>query len=475
MKQTAIGALRKFTTNDPEFIAFHSGNHFDQELLGRFLSATMDEARLRFADQYAAQVLAATDLEEMNHFRQGVHRREVGRTMGFEGQRDHSAHTLNNYLLGAYFWSNSNTLADFIKNDMSLRGITPTSTNFFSLWQFVSLLHDIGYVVEGAASPNEPVQRSQLSRIGVDVICEFFNSRFWVDSKLPAPADRVAILKFTGVAPFVIEGEGFSGILEALRDTGDISWLTATVNHRVRTDGGGVVVPAGLPDAFAIWRAHYSCFGRPAMVKRIQELEAYAHKCIYDGLGSSGVRMLDHGLCSGLLCLRVSTYYYALLYGLHESDGRERSADNTTTFNAQRAFIDEARRQGGPTYIPDWWWRGVCWASAACAVHNHLQMKVGGTPLDVEEDSLAYLGILVDILQEWDRFRVVPNALGKEAPLQGVDVLLSHRAGKVVFKFPQKIATKVRESLTDALKGWERFVVVEISGPASRKPPPIRT
>ena len=103
MTKPVVQELHEFTTTAKSFTAAH--HECDNGLLNRFLSSTMDEARLRFADRYAAGVLERYDLEDWVHFRHGVHRREVTGEISFDSQRDHSAHTLNNYLLGAHFLS----------------------------------------------------------------------------------------------------------------------------------------------------------------------------------------------------------------------------------------------------------------------------------------------------------------------------------------------------------------------------------
>lgn len=110
--------------------------------LKKFLFATMDEVRLRFAASCTKSILKSTDLEDADHFRQGLLRREISKDIAYPKQRDHSAHTLYNYLLGWYIYNNNGLIQDKLKEHFSLRNCDDDS--FSSLWPFVSLLHDVG-------------------------------------------------------------------------------------------------------------------------------------------------------------------------------------------------------------------------------------------------------------------------------------------------------------------------------------------
>jgi predicted HD phosphohydrolase len=356
MTKPIVQELQDFTSGATAF--FYNHHTCDNSLLRRFLSSTMDEARLSFADRYAAQVLMKYDLDDWVHFRQGVHRREVGGNISYAAQRDHSAHTLNNYLLGAYFWEYAPGIRKLIAQHMARRHMLVcdgpyNSQDFFSLWVMASLLHDIGYLFEGAAMPSTTMHSSALNEIGVDVVREYFNSRFWVACRVTAPADRRDLLDFAGVTPFELRHGGFSGILESLRDVGNLIRLQEAINHqsldtdrpnaivsdRKVSDQETLITTTPIHDAFTAWSEHYKKFGCPSMVERIQELENYVCKCIYDGLDAQGMRMLDHGACSGLLMLRASTYFFSIWFGLKNADGQYRATNNENLKSAQSRFF----------------------------------------------------------------------------------------------------------------------------------------
>jgi hypothetical protein len=83
--------------------------------------------------------------------------------------------------------------------------------------------------------------------------------------------------------------------------------------------------------------------------------------------------------------------------------------------------------------------------------------------LAVKEDVLCYLGVLVDILQEWDRNTIERSSVvSGQLPVQGVDVNLSRKKGRVVVHYRDTDRAKaVRRNLTKALVGWAAFVEVK--------------
>jgi hypothetical protein len=76
-------------------------------------------------------------------------------------------------------------------------------------------------------------------------------------------------------------------------------------------------------------------------------------------------------------------------------------------------------------------------------------------PISLEEDPIAYLGILVDVLEEWDRYSVF-KGLNRE-PIQGTEVQLGYRDQKVVVRFEggpgRGRARKLSDELDKALIG----------------------
>jgi len=159
-------------------------------------------------------------------------------------------------------------------------------------------------------------------------------------------------------------------------------------------------------------------------------------------------------VCSGLVQLLYTTHYYALHHGARRSQ-------HFASLPAHiRAWF------GRPDHQAYSWWAGCLWSSAATAVHDifvHEEwLGEKHARLAIEDDALAYLGILVDILQTWDRFPVVRGgALTGKLPLQGIDVEVDESDTPIRFAMPESYARKVRADLDRALQGWQHLVIVD--------------
>ena len=126
----------------------------------------------------------------------------------------------------------------------------------------------------------------------------------------------------------------------------------------------------------------------------------------------------------------------------------------------------EREKEVAYPYNYEFWWTGIVWATASAAIHDMQQRKtwskgVKPGPLRLEDEPLTYLGVMVDCLQDWDRYYVFHSS--DRSPVQGTDVLLGMEGGKLVVAFPAEMQTKadkVREDLDQALAGWEAHVEV---------------
>ena len=79
--------------------------------------------------------------------------------------------------------------------------------------------------------------------------------------------------------------------------------------------------------------------------------------------------------------------------------------------------------------------------------------------LALADDPLAYLGILVDILQEWDRYRVNPS-LSDQGPIEGHRVRIGVDNKRILLAYPDGRAKTVEDGLNRSLSGWTQFVVI---------------
>jgi len=222
-------------------------------------------------------------------------------------------------------------------------------------------------------------------------------------------------------------------------------------------------------DVFELWKLHYNCFGNKEMEKRIKIVKDIYTRMIWEGDKKSGMRMLDHGVCSGLISLLYVTFFYEIYFSFEEGTEPEKTRLNKLSnfiLGNIAPHINNANGKSG--YEASWWFSRSLWGTAAAAIHNIQQTEWAYekphclTPLKVDDDPIAYLGILVDIIQEWDRYSVAKDSVFNGGlPIQGNDVKLSMDNDKVIIAYNDKgIADKVLKNLEMTLVGYNKFVTI---------------
>lgn len=367
-------------------------------LLATFLSATMDEVRLLNASRFTKCELDFTDLGDADHFRQGLLRREISGQMAYPKQRDHSAHTLHNFLLGWYTYCNAGPLRAALHGQFRARGSKNPEGDFRDSWPIVSLLHDIGYLFEGSVLPLATTNRNRSVRIGAEVSQDYFEHRFWIECGFDSVHERQQLRSMSNVYEPDFSSPSISGIADALRSLGELETVRRAIQSEItQLDDAAAQsflsqVNALPGDAFDLWERHYTCYGFSSMAGRIARLRRVFEGLLADGLGMTGLRILDHGVCSGLLLLLYSTFYFRIYFGLTAAPPPDQY---------QSALWRKFKGLGTTAtvaYEALWWWQGVVWATAAVAIHNVQQQQPGeedpgSGPLRLDEDALAYLGI----------------------------------------------------------------------------------
>lgn len=144
----------------------------------------------------------------------------------------------------------------------------------------------------------------------------------------------------------------------------------------------------------------------------------------------------------------------------------------STPSHSYEAKVKEvlARKSGLQNLDAPHWWSGVVWATAAVALHNVQQNNSypgWKSKLQFSEDPLTYLGILVDLLQEWDRpsARRVGSVGGDRRRINASDVNIGFDFdGKIALEFgcrdsdATRREAKMKRDLDAALDGWDRLV-----------------
>jgi hypothetical protein len=454
-----------------DFSEFHSdcGTQFPANVR-RFLTATMDEVRLTTSSRVALKILDTIGISDAGHFREAVLRRELFGNIAYQRKRDHSSHTLYNYLLGWYFFAHCAKLKEALTQEFGKRGVPNVgvepfqnvSKYFGSVWLYASLLHDIGYMFEGTRSRMDFDTSSKQPEIGARVAREYFNRTIWIEYDIDLVAMRDQLFESVGTMlrpPTFDKTDTLGNIADELRTVGNLDRLVPAVSADLNKTGFLADRKPELAnlstDGFDLWAHHYERFDSPAMAKRIRSVRKIFNGLIDRGLPEANICLLDHGVCGGLLQLAASTYYYRLrAKSLEVAEPRPRFVQR---------MID-----AGP-WSPAFWWTGIVWGTAAVGLHN-IQQISSAKQLDPDwpgllsltEEPLAYLGILVDIIQEWNRYSVFKD-LDRE-PIQGIEVKLGAQRDKILVQFlepnARSRAERLEKDLEKALSGWRELVEV---------------
>lgn len=460
--------------NWPPFRDYHDtpdgkGADFERELR-RFFASTMDEVRTSVSGRIANHILGLIGISGSGLFRVAVLRRELTGTIAYDRQRDHSAHTVYNYLLGWYFYRYCEQFKRALSAAFQIRGVgrpepVPFSSEekyFGCVWQYVSLLHDIGYMFEGGLKSLELRESRLQAALGSDAAREYFNREFWLEHGLELAPARESLFKALGEdlrPPRFDHSSTLGEIADQLRFVGnDLDALGVHVRESLRQlsvpSERGPELNDFSGDAFDLWAHHYERFGSVEMAARVRSLRKVFNGLIDKGLTGPGIRLLDHGVCSGLLQLLASTYYYRIY------------AAGTSAPDPKPAIVKVFLRG---LWSPAFWWTGIVWGTAAAAIHN-VQQQTEAQKLDpnwpgrlkLDDDPLAYLGVVVDTIEEWDRYSVF-KGLDRE-PVQGSEVTLENCAGRIVVTFVgpngEKHAKKRRDELTASLDNWDALLSI---------------
>ncbi|MHC4695800.1 MAG: hypothetical protein ACYTFA_03540 [Planctomycetota bacterium] len=439
-------------------------------LIKDFFAVKTDEDRVSCAEKYVREVLGITDLADATYFRQGVWRRELSGAMGYDMQRDHAAHTLNNYLLGWYFFVNCPRMTGHLQQVMGKRDrqaatyLDPMISRFGELWCWVSLLHDVGYILEGALRSNGMEVVDERIASGAQYVRRYFTDIFWRELGIRDADGKqdAAELAQLGADTTNVTLDSPETIVDFLRKVGPLNAIENAIEHE-----GHELRGSELPqDAIALWRAHFEHFGQKEMAKRIAGMETALYSLIDNGIPNAGVRTLDHGICGGLVLLKYSTIWFRLILACKHA-----TAEVREKYERVCSSVQEVTEDWG--YHGTHWWSNVVWATAAVAIHNVQQdHSIPGwySKLDCREAPLAYLGVLVDMLQEWDRpsSKRQNTVEGADLRINSSDVTIGSKAdGRVHIVYgcrdgsARKREERLREELERALLNWNDVAEVQ--------------
>ena len=259
------------------YAACHAHLAYADETLRTFLHANMDEVRLRRASEFASVVLRSMEAEDADYLRRELLRREVWGDVSYPSQRDHSAHTVYNYLLGWYVYCHSQTIRQSLARHFTARNWAQSDHEgaFAELWPLVSLLHDVGYLLEGTVPVSNTSGEDTHISTGADIVHNYFGHVFWQKSGIPTMPEQASLLALTGILPPSFSSRSMQGLTAALRSLGDLERIR---EEAAAKNPAGSLVAALQPgsriptDAFDVWSWHYRVHGTPSMVQRMDSL-----------------------------------------------------------------------------------------------------------------------------------------------------------------------------------------------------------
>lgn len=451
--------LRRFIGEDTEFANLHSANSCCDSV-SNFLNARMDEVRIYWAIKSSERILSYVRAEDALGFQMNVLRREREGSISYKKQRDHTCHTVNNYLLGWYFFRNSDILQKCIFSAFSRRGIKQTS--FMYMWMYVSLLHDIGYILEGAFDSDAVSPKNKSIQIGIRSLNDYFSKDFWEFYGFDG-ASRKLILADGLVSRRQFDRSNLINLARDLEQVGTLASVSQSVGLRE------IPLESGTTDfehtsacnAFDIWAMNYRYFGNDKMSKAAFALREDFYKLAEVGFSGGNVRVLDHGVCSGLILLSFVSHFYSLHTGLSEKSNDPRWQRGGRKLVMENYWM--RRRKANAT--GEWWWSALVWATAATAFHNRHHELKGIDKLHYQDDPITYLGILVDELQVWDRFRVFDGFMNRdrdisELPTQSSEIFLGEKEGNITMSLPHREYSKVRAALDRRLSNWSEILTL---------------
>ena len=166
-----------------------------------------------------------------------------------------------------------------------------------------------------------------------------------------------------------------------------------------------------------------------------------------------------------MIILLADTFFFNFIFGLNWK--LNNTNDNTIIreINSFKRCLFPPDKDAEARY----WWLIVVWATAATAIHNMQQeprpwpgCEIDTGKLKIYEDPLAYLGILVDILEEWDRYSVMRRTFFTDySPVQSKDIILTANNDKIEIKYDNiERGEKVIKSLDTALHSWRKIIKI---------------
>jgi hypothetical protein len=426
-----------------------------RDVVAEFFTSRLDEKRALLAMSIIQYILRENDMVGMANVFRFLTLKELGGEF-YRKYRDHTCHAVLMFFLGCYLFERVPSFRELYETQhVAESGVDedPLKTGFFYQWSCVSLFHDFGYffdvdepILSAADVSRADIETSQAKREKVRLFFAFLEKYFneyllrqyreW--KGIPDLETQTAIDKFQNFA-FPAVSLPYNSHLD-VRFISDLRVAGPYVSDQP-VDG------FDLLDEFC--GAHYSQYSGVLRdyFKALNERGApYAEPY---------VRVWDHGIASALLFLKLCAFGFQVTDILHAmSSGLRKHADPhvrevAAVFDEQTALWD---------YRPVVFRKTVTASALAMAIHNLRAVESAPAyradryepsdiraftavqarcfPVRPESHFLGFLVLVVDQLQDWDRYRIVRS--GDESALrllEGYQLDVDVERGKFVAEF----------------------------------------
>ncbi|EGW21935.1 hypothetical protein [Methylobacter tundripaludum] len=380
------------------------------------------------------------------------------------------------------------------------------ANEFGDVWSITSLLHDVGYIFEGTISSASPeVENVRVIR-GAKVVHDYFNHYFWEHFRVDyRAAQNIANLLDVSVPDFK-NSQSLASLGDRLCDIGGCENIRKKLMERdgfKALNNEAIKNQYGLNrEAFSIWNMYYETYKKNSTTT-MQTILKIVKEEYYDAMSkgsNQGFKNLNHGVCSGLIVLQALTFYHEFVWGFDllnwEKFEYKQNKEKNHINCVSKQIYDDTQRQIIEQYVPiemsirdglspERWFNKVLWATASIAIHDVIQQKYyeksckkysknGYPKISLDDDPLAFLGVLVDVLQEWDRYTISGELAFSEKTelLQSTDVdidIVDSKSDKINFYYPLKkgddekdFSKDIKEVLNRCLAEWDSLIGIGV-------------
>lgn len=341
--------------------------------LNQYFEARSNIERITTAIEVVKVLSRLNDMDDQLPFNALIAKIEYLRLLKYEKQRDHIAHTLNNFLLGIYLVDCNDELFDLIKKDrISKIGIKEkdyTLKYFLLEWMYASTYHDVGYAFSELLNSNESKVQSLIAKI-----TQFFFKNEEGDANLHLKKEIILMIDKLFSADYAYD---------YIKDEFEMKY-----NLKSETDNFYKMYKHNFNfDA----KSEEEFFGNILYEELLSKMFVEDVRINDDSYMLNNVKIKrkeysNHALMGGLIMFKYVEHWYEL-YNYLERKGLVRKSKYKYDFSSRAAM-----REGI-----------VC-----MALHDN------DSRINIHQNSILYLSILCDELQIWDRYASGVKAIDEE-------------------------------------------------------------